>query len=164
MPEASEQSIITSEAKNSKYKIPIVHMYSGMSPEILTTLVENSNALVLIGPANGGIQDGLLPTVRQVVESGIPVIGLSDNEGAKHGVIRFSDQPQIDALAVGVTYLEKPNMYNTEEVVEAIKKNLDDGLVGQELSNKLKEEFSYKDGEQKPVSELDQGVFPPAKK
>ncbi len=147
----------------SGHRIPIVNILPGMSPDVLRTIAKDANAMILIGHANGATQNELLPAINEVVESGVPVISLSDNPGAGHGVIRYSDQPQVDARTAGVTHLEKPNITNLDEVVKSIKESLDEGLAGKDLSAKLKDQFSYKPGEQKPVSELDAGVFPPRK-
>lgn len=160
---SAQQTPIKETDGKSRYTIPIVNIFPGMSPEVLRASVKDANALVLIGHANGAIQNELLPVVSQIVESGIAVIGISDNPGAGHGVLRYSDQPQLDVLAAGVTHLEKPNITNLEEVVKSIEEGLDKGLSGKDLSERLKDQFTYKPGEQKPVSELDTEVFPPKK-
>lgn len=150
----SEQT--TESPKIEANRIPVINVFPGMKPDSLQTIVDTqkAKALILIGHANGGIQDTLIPAVKSIVDSGRPVVVLSDNAGAGHGVIRYSDQPQIDAVAAGVTYLEKPNITNLAEVSEAIRKLLDEQLAGKELSEKLKEKFAYGPGE-KPVSILD---------
>ena len=151
--------------KGKVYPMRVINVAPGIPrPDMMSAIAEGIKVLVFIGHANGGIQGELLPSIRVMVQSGITVVGLSDNPGAGHGVVRYSDQPQVDARDAGVTYLEKPNITNLAEVVQAIQAGLDAGFQGRELSDRLKEQFAYAPDEERPVSELTLGVYPPQKR
>lgn len=132
---------------------PGIGIIPGMAPEILKQLSKQFHALILHGNALGGLPTYLQTAVKEITDFGVAVFILSDNVGAGHGVIRIVDQPQVDAIANGVTYLEKANISHDHEVREAITSAVQEGLRGSDLANHVKAQFAYRDGEM-PISDL----------
>ena len=125
-----------------------------MAGDVLEVMAEHSHALILIGPALGGIATNLIPTVQKITDSGVAVFVLTDNPGAGHGVLRIVDQPQVNAIAAGATYLEKANILDEAAVRAAIELAVAEGLRGADLAQRVKSQFAYGEGEAKPVSDL----------
>lgn len=130
-----------------------VNLFPGMNTKILDAVAQKSDALVLFTNAGGGIANSLLPELKRIIDEGKPVLVLTDNVGSKHGVVELNDQPQVDAEAIGVTYLEKINIENNQELYLAISDALDKGLRGRDLAQYIQEKFKFPKGE-KPKGRL----------
>ncbi len=131
----------------------VMNLFPRMHPDMLETFALHYHAIILYGNALGGVAKDLIPTIKKITDSGVPVFMLSDNYNAGHGVIRFVDQPQLDARDNGVTYLEKPNITNYPEVCEAVRQGVNEGLRGADLGIYVQNRFKYQEGE-KPETPL----------
>lgn len=136
-----------------------INLFPGMRPDILEVAAQHHHALVLFGNALGGIAGDLIPTIKKIISNGTPIFVLTNNASAGHGVVRIVDQPQVNAIAVGVTYLEKANITHQQEVFAAIETAVAEGLRGPNLALHIQNQFKYADGE-KPVTDMgtDEGL------
>lgn len=130
-----------------------VHIFPGLRPDMLESCAEAHHALILFGNALGGIARDLIPTFKKIIENGTAVFMLTDNAGARHGVVRIVDQPQVEAIKAGVTYLETVNITHQQEVFRVIDAAIAKGLRGSDLARHVQEQFKYPEGA-KPVSDL----------
>lgn len=131
----------------------IINAFPGLNPETLEVAAKNCSALLLIGHANGAIGQYLDNTVKKLVDAGKAVFVLSDNPGTNHGIVRYTDQPQITLREAGVIMLETVNVNNVQEVSVAIQNAIKEGLRGTQLAEFIRLKYSYAKDE-KPISQL----------
>lgn len=130
-------------------------VFPGTKPSILKAVATRAHSLVLTTFALGSLPEDLLPTVREITDSGKPVFIIPDNSKNAHGVVRIVDQLQIDTRASGAIFLEKGGIQNEQEVYAAITAAVGEGLRGAELGETVRQHFAYGPGEQRPSSILD---------
>jgi len=139
--------------KNPKGDLTIIDTTTGMDPAIIDTLAENHKAIVILSHANGAISQHLRGAIRRAVDSGTPIFILPDNARYNHGVVRYTDVPQVTLRDAGATMLETMNINNVFEVAAEIQVAIKAGLEGTELERFVREKHAYPEG-QKPVSRL----------
>lgn len=123
--------------------------FPGMNPEIIDTFAKDARVLVLTTNAGGGFNSTLLPSLERLTQRGVAIFALpehkeefSETEKGK-GIVHFNGQPQVEAQAIGVTYLEKAGTLDLPEVYEAIRKALEEGYEGPALADHIRAEFAY---------------------
>lgn len=126
-----------------------------LTAEQLDSFTNGADAVVLIAFATGTVPQRLIPVIESRVNSGVPVFLLSSNYGDSHGILKIAYEPQVKAAAVGAVALEKVNVNNIEEVVQAIKEEFSSGKKGNDLANTIERRFKYGDNEEKPKPEWD---------
>ncbi len=133
--------------------IPTINAYPGMDAGVLDSVAEKANAIIIVVFANGGSPQILNPSIKKITENGVPIFLVSDNAGAEHGITRVFDQTQIESAKAGAIFIEKANINNLSEISKFIQQEFAQGKSGSELGESVREHFSYKEGEQKPVME-----------
>ena len=79
---------------------------------------------------------------------------MPDNACEQHGVIRVVEEAQKAVERNGGIFLEKANINNEQEVIQAVQEALDKGKTGTELGEAIREQYAYKEGEERPGSRL----------
>lgn len=126
-----------------------LNVFPGMNPDIFDFSTKDARVLILTTNAGGGIQRELLPNLDKLAQRGVAVFALpehkdefSEREKGK-GIVHFNGQPQVDAQAIGVTYLEKAGSLDIPEVYEAVRMAMDEGFKGTALADRIRTEFAY---------------------
>jgi hypothetical protein len=133
-------------------KIIPIEVAPGMSPQILEKITAGSDAVVLIVYATGTSPESLNGVIKQRTEKGIPVFLVSKNPGDAHGILKITYGPQQESKEAGAIALEKVNVNNLYDVImPAIQDEFAKGKRGAGLGEAIREKFSYKDDESKPV-------------
>ncbi len=97
--------------------------------------------------------NNLNSTIKKLIDAGKAVFVLSDNLGTNHGIVRYTDQPQITLRETGATMLETVNVNDIQEVSATIQAAIKEGLRGPQLAEFIRLKYAYKEGE-KPISAL----------
>lgn len=130
-----------------------LNWFPGMSTEILERAATKVHTLILMGTAAGGFNKEFITVLKTIVDAGTPVFVLTDNLGSGHGVVVINDQPQVDAIEAGVTYLERPNISDLNDLVANIENALDQGLKGKDLAQSIENHFRFPEG-QRPTPDM----------
>ncbi len=102
----------------------------------------------------GGVHAELIPMIEKIVQSGKPFFILTDNARYDHGVIRFADQPQVDAMKAGARYFEKANINGFDKVAQTIQEGVEQGLRGKALGDFVQSTYTYGPDEERPVTRM----------
>lgn len=117
------------------------------TPLIVEHLGAGAKALVLCTNAGGGFPSEFNPGLEHLIQNGTTVVAVPESMKKGQGIVHFNGQPQIDAQALGVTYLERAGTADLTEVYEALKVAIESGLTGQALAEHIRSEFAYPPGE-----------------
>ena len=134
--------------------IVAVNVNAGLTSELLLAMAENRKAVILGTNAMGQVGDRLHPALQNLRDKQIPVFILPDNACEQHGVIRVVEEAQKAVERNGGIFLEKANINNEQEVIQAVQEALDKGKTGTELGEAIREQYAYKEGEERPGSRL----------
>lgn len=140
-----------------RYDIPVISCFPGLMPEKVAENTENAGAVILISFATGTTPTNLDPVIAKRTREGIPIFLLSDNKKEDHGIPRSNYGTQKDSAKAGAIALQKVNVNNLSEVMEAIKEELAAGKKGAELGEAIKQRFAYGPDEKLPKTARDRG-------
>lgn len=124
-----------------------------MTPEGLEHITRNTKAVILIAYATGTTPEILNPVIKKLTELGTPVFLLSNNPKDSHGILKIVYAVQTESAQAGAIALQKVNINNLQEVLDAIQDELDRGKRGAELGEIIKQKFAYSEGEPLPKAE-----------
>ena len=133
--------------------IGVVFITPVMIPERLEHVIHNTKAVILIAFATGTTPEILNPAIKKLTESGVPVFLLSNNPGDSHGILRTRYGVQERSAQAGAIALQKVNINNLAEVLDAIQDELDKDKRGAELGETIRQKFAYREGEPLPKAE-----------
>ncbi|MBI4994063.1 hypothetical protein HZC21_00240 [Candidatus Peregrinibacteria bacterium] len=123
------------------------------TPEGLEHMAHNMKAIILIAYATGTTPDILNPVIKKLTESGTPVFLLSNNPKNSHGILRTVYAVQERSAQAGAIALQKVNINNLQEVLNAIQDELNKGKKGAELGEIIRLKFAYREDEPLPKAE-----------
>lgn len=133
-----------------------------LAAEEFAERTQNAQVILITAFAAGAMPARLTQIVQQRIAEGIPVIVMSDNPGDKAGILKVTYDAGGEIYKAGAFALEKVNVNDHKQVKWAICCALDEGKKGPEIIERMKELYSFKPGEQKPLAEWDvPGCKPP---
>ncbi len=136
--------------------ISVVRATPVLTVEQFESFTTRCDAIVLIAFATGTAPQSLISAAKEKINSGIPIFLLSDNSGDDHGILKMTYENQFKWAEVGAISLEKVNVNNVSEVVNAINEEFTSGKRGQELGAAIEQRFKYGEQEVKPKAEWEQ--------
>lgn len=114
----------------------------------------DAGAVILIVYATGTLPTRMAEFVKKFDSAGVPVFLVSNNPGENTGILHATKyEVTIPSLQAGAVPIEKVNVNGLTQLHIFIQSLLDKGIKGDKLKEKVRERFSYKEGEEKPLSE-----------
>lgn len=142
----------TINEKAPKAKIPQVEVTPFTTPEQFEMLTDNSDAIIMIVFATGTSPERLNDVIKKRTSEGTPVFFVSKNPGDNHGILKITYGTQEKAKEAGAISLEKVNVNNLDLIISAIQVEFKKGKRGTELGEIIREKFSYKRDEPRPIA------------
>lgn len=133
--------------------VQVIYCSPGLKAAHMELCTAGVGAIVLIGFATGTTPDRLEPVIRKRVESGVPVIILSNNPADPAGPSRLKYKAGQVNLKAGAIVLQKVNINHLEEVLAVLRESLSKGVRGAELIQLMKDRYFYQEGEVPPPPE-----------
>lgn len=147
---------LPSKEAEAKYNIPVITITPFLESEEAEKQAKSADAVILITYASGATPERLKEFVEKMVKIDVPVFLVSSNIADDHGILNINKYETGAKIAeAGATAIEKINAKDVLELMKVIQRYLSEGLKGAALAEKVKNEFSYKPGEQKPLAEWD---------
>ncbi len=134
-----------------------------LKPDEFDQLTTGKQVILFCGFATGTIPDRLVPIFERRISEGTVCIVVSDNAGNDHGILKIAYAAGEGAYEAGALPLEKVNINAHSQIKAVITQALNEGLSGSRLLQRMRDLYSYKEDEQKPLAEWDkpEGVLPP---
>ena len=145
------ETLSKNESNPKQAIIPIVNLFPGMDPKLLDTISKDANAIILVVFGTGGSGGNLNEEIKKLTENNIPVFLVAEKDGNDFGITRKIDQTQIESEKSSAIRIEKLNYKNMKDITDMIQKEFNEGKKGKELGLAIKEHFSYKENEPKPI-------------
>ena len=140
----------------STFHIRLITITPFLTPEMARSAAKSADVIILETYPSGATPSDLRDFVEENVRAGTPVFLVSTNIGDEHGILnpnRYETTSKV--LQAGAVPIEKINAKDVGALQSFIQKCLAEGIRGAALSEKVKNEFSFKEGEAKPVPEWD---------
>lgn len=111
-------------------------------PTLIERVVSSRTAALILNTyACGTTPETLNPSIKRLVEMGIPVVLLADSRGVNHGPQELEYETQVEAVKAGATPLRDVNINGTEQVAATIREAASRGITGQALAKLLVGEY-----------------------
>lgn len=123
----------------------------------------NAQVILFCTFASGAMPDRFAPVMKERMAAGVPIIVISDNAGNGHGILKIIYAAGKEACDAGAFPLQKVNIMQHEEIKAALIEALNEGKKGQELVERMRELYSFKEGERMPIAEWDDPHYVPPK-
>jgi len=145
---------LPSKEAELNYNVPVIKITPFLESKDAERQTESADAVILITYASGATPERLGEFVDKMIKNNIPVFLVSDNIADNHGILNIKKYETGAKIAeAGATAIEKINAKDVLELMKVIQKYLSEGLRGVALAEKVRDEFSYKPGELKPLAE-----------
>ena len=115
-----------------------------ITPKLFEIVTRDKDVIILIGYADGSQIEALNEVIQKKTAVGTPVFIISEQVGGFHGVgspQKYKEQTK--ALVAGAIPLESVDVAHVDEVEAAIKKVWGEGKRGVNLSEAIKDQFSF---------------------
>ncbi len=135
----------------AEHRIVALGIVPGMDPDLLETVGNVCDSLILIADRGGGVPHDLHGTIRALTEAGKSIFVVPENQSPQahdqYGTIHITGQPLANAITNGAINLEKANSSHVPEVTQAISEAAAAGLTGSALAERMREQFCFAPGE-----------------
>jgi L-asparaginase/Glu-tRNA(Gln) amidotransferase subunit D len=124
-------------------KIGVVDSTPFLTPQYFDLMTKGVDAVIILAFASGTVPNALDETIKEKIDSNVPVFLVSKNPGDRHGIRNPKKYKSlIKTLKAGAIALQTVNINDVVQVGQAIQKAFATGKRGAELGKVIKDQFS----------------------